>query len=78
MGALAAQGRWTVFVCDACGEATGRHKDCDNAHRTATPVVPFDDAAIERAAKALERGWVVPELSYALAFAALQAAGEAT
>jgi hypothetical protein len=35
-------GRWTIFVCEACGEATGRHKGCDNAKRTATQVVPAD------------------------------------
>lgn len=33
-------GRWTIFVCEACGEAVGRHKDCDNARRVATEVMP--------------------------------------
>lgn len=54
MGALATTvGRWNIFVCEACGEPTGRHKDCEGARRTATEVVPVDEAAIERAAAAL-------------------------
>lgn len=46
------EGRWTVFVCTGCGECTGRHNACD-AKREATPVVPCDEAAIERAMPAL-------------------------
>jgi hypothetical protein len=44
----AVEGRWTVYVCTGCEMPTGRHKDCDAA-REATPVVPVDDAAVERA-----------------------------
>jgi hypothetical protein len=46
------EGRWTIFVCTGCGGATGRHNACD-ALREATPVVPVDDAAVERAARRL-------------------------
>lgn len=34
--------RWTIFVCTACGQATGRHKDCD-AKREAVEVVPAEE-----------------------------------
>lgn len=46
------EGCWTVYVCTGCGLPTGRHKDCD-ALREAVPVVPCDDAAVDRAAYAL-------------------------
>jgi hypothetical protein len=87
MGALApAVGRWHIFVCEACGEATGRHKDCDNARRAATEVVPVDEAAIERAARALHRARGLSDGSFGtdgycecreFAEAALRAAGKA-
>lgn len=75
MGALATTvGRWNIFVCEACGEPTGRHKDCEGAKRTATEVVPVDEAAIERAVEAL-RGLGFPN-GQPIAEAVLHAAGE--
>jgi hypothetical protein len=50
--ARALEGRWIIFVCTGCGEATGRHQACD-AKREATPVVPVDEAAVERVAQAI-------------------------
>jgi hypothetical protein len=46
------KGAWSIYVCTGCGGATGRHNACD-AIREQTPVVPCDDAAVERAARAL-------------------------
>jgi hypothetical protein len=72
------RGRWDVFVCTGCGECTGRHAACD-AVREKTPVVPCDDAAVERAALAIaQEAGHASTASYArrLAAAALRAAGE--
>lgn len=68
------EGRWTIFVCTGCGEATGRHKACD-AKREATPVVPVDDAAVERAMNALA-GDEDPEHFRLIVEQVFEAAGE--
>lgn len=67
------EGRWTIFVCTGCGEATGRHKGCD-ALREATPVVPCDEAAVERAVRALANRGVLSH--HEVAEIVLRAAGE--
>lgn len=69
-------GRWTVFVCTGCESPTGRHKDCD-AVREATPVVPCDPAAVERAASALLEANqdFSGDYAYEMAELALRAAG---
>lgn len=56
------EGRWHVFVCSGCGECTGRHGACD-ALRVRTPVVPVDDAAVERAAEALFGNGILDEIA---------------
>jgi hypothetical protein len=50
-------GRWIIHVCEACGQATGRHKDCDNARRVATEVMPVaeHEAVLDRAIVSLGR-----------------------
>lgn len=72
------EGRWEIFVCTGCGGATGRHAECD-ALRERTPVVPCDDAAVERAARAVVDNYSYddddPNWARDLAEAVLRAAG---
>lgn len=67
------EGRWIIFVCAGCGGATGRHQDCD-ANREATPVVPCDAAALDRAAHALAEAQKSRPSARDLAEVALRAA----
>lgn len=43
---------WTIYVCEACGGATGRHKDCGDAKRLAMQVVR-PEALVEQVRTAL-------------------------
>jgi len=52
------KGRWTINVCSGCGQEiveTFEYRHFSHGPEARVPVVPCDDAALERAADEIER-----------------------
>jgi len=80
------EGRWMLLICPRCGTQVTDHGEdgsyCgmhfpERVESLVVPVVPCDDAAIERAARALSAGMEPTAIEREQAVAVLRATGEA-